>query len=162
MWVPSLDWEDALEEKMATYSSILAWRIPWTEEPGRLQSIVLKRVIHDWNDFACNHTWPGICQCFPRISRITMGVEVVIFSDPLPESLILWIPSCHSSIPAPTLGPMSAWFWPPLFCRAPHSWGYCVSERGRALMMFRGWVVKFNYVTENETISSWMPDTIVL
>ena len=39
MWVPSLDWEDALEEKMATYSSILAWRIPGTEERGRLQSM---------------------------------------------------------------------------------------------------------------------------
>ena len=37
-WVWSLGWEDALEESMATHSSILAWRIPWTEEPGRLQS----------------------------------------------------------------------------------------------------------------------------
>ena len=34
-WVQSLDWEDALEEGMATHSSILAWRIPWTQEPGR-------------------------------------------------------------------------------------------------------------------------------
>ena len=38
-WVQFLDWEDALEEGMATHSSILVWRIPWTEEPGRLQSI---------------------------------------------------------------------------------------------------------------------------
>ena len=38
MWVQSLDWEDPLEEGMATFSSILAWRIPWTEEPGGLQS----------------------------------------------------------------------------------------------------------------------------
>ena len=38
-WVPSLDQEDPLEEGMATHSSILAWRIPWTEEPGRLQCI---------------------------------------------------------------------------------------------------------------------------
>ena len=37
--VPSLSWEDPLEEGMATHSSILAWRIPWTEEPGRLQSM---------------------------------------------------------------------------------------------------------------------------
>ena len=35
-WLPSLDWEDPLEEEMATHFSILAWRIPWTEEPGRL------------------------------------------------------------------------------------------------------------------------------
>ena len=34
--VPSLDWEDPLEKRMATHSSILAWRIPWSEEPGRL------------------------------------------------------------------------------------------------------------------------------
>ena len=37
--VPSLGWEDSLEKEMATHSSILAWRIPWTEEPGGLQSI---------------------------------------------------------------------------------------------------------------------------
>ena len=37
-WVPSLGWEDPLEEGMATHSDILAWRIPWTEEPGRLYS----------------------------------------------------------------------------------------------------------------------------
>ena len=45
--VPSLGWEDPLEKKKATHSSILAWRIPWTEEPGRLQSMGLQRVGHD-------------------------------------------------------------------------------------------------------------------
>ena len=39
MWVPSLGWEDPLEERTATHSSILAQRIPWTEEPGGLQSM---------------------------------------------------------------------------------------------------------------------------
>ena len=43
-WVRSLGWEDPLEEGMATHSSILAWRIPWTEEPGGLQSVGLQRV----------------------------------------------------------------------------------------------------------------------
>ena len=38
-WVRPLGWEDSLEEGMATHSSILAWRIPWTEEPGGLQSM---------------------------------------------------------------------------------------------------------------------------
>ena len=47
MWVQSLSQEDSLEEEMATHSSILAWRIPWTEEPGGLQSVGLKRVGHD-------------------------------------------------------------------------------------------------------------------
>ena len=46
-WVQSLGWEDPLEEGMAAQSSILAWRIPWTEEPGGLQSIKLQRAGHD-------------------------------------------------------------------------------------------------------------------
>ena len=46
-WVRSLGREDPLEKKMATHSSILAWRIPWTEEPGRLQSMGSHRVGHD-------------------------------------------------------------------------------------------------------------------
>ena len=45
--VPSLGWEDPLEKEMATHSNTLAWKIPWTEESGRLQSIELQRVGHD-------------------------------------------------------------------------------------------------------------------
>ena len=47
MRVPSLGQEDPLEKEMATHSSILAWRIPWTEEPGGLQSMESKKVGHD-------------------------------------------------------------------------------------------------------------------
>ena len=46
-WVRSLGWEDPLEKEMVTHSSILAWRIPWTEEPGRLQSTGSQRVGHN-------------------------------------------------------------------------------------------------------------------
>ena len=46
-WVPCLDQEDPLEMGMATHTSVLAWRIPWTEEPGRLQSMESQRVGHD-------------------------------------------------------------------------------------------------------------------
>ena len=46
--VRSLGWEDPLEKEMATHSSILAWRIPWMEEPGRLQSMGSQRVGHYW------------------------------------------------------------------------------------------------------------------
>ena len=53
--VQSLGWEDPLEEGTATHSSILAWRIPGTEKPGRLLFIGYQRVGHDWNDFA--KTW---------------------------------------------------------------------------------------------------------
>ena len=51
MWetqVWSLGWEDLLEKEMATHSSILAWKIPWTKEPGGLQSTRSQRVWHDW------------------------------------------------------------------------------------------------------------------
>ena len=44
MWVQSLGWEDRLEEGMATHSSVLAWRIPWTEGPGGLQSVGSQRL----------------------------------------------------------------------------------------------------------------------
>ena len=44
-WVRFLDWEDPLEKEMATHSSILAWRIPWTEEPSRLQSMGLQELV---------------------------------------------------------------------------------------------------------------------
>ena len=46
-WVRSLGWEKPLEEGMTTHSSILAWRIPWTEEPGDLQLMRSQRVRHD-------------------------------------------------------------------------------------------------------------------
>ena len=51
--VQSLGWEDPLEKEMATHSSILAWRILWIEEPGRLQSTGLQRVGHDWATSLC-------------------------------------------------------------------------------------------------------------
>ena len=47
MWVGSLGQEDPLEKEMATHSIILAWEIPWTEEPGRLQPMGSQRVEHD-------------------------------------------------------------------------------------------------------------------
>ena len=46
-WVQSLGWEDPLQKGTATHSSILAWRVPWTEEPGGLQSMGSQRVGHD-------------------------------------------------------------------------------------------------------------------
>ena len=46
-WVQSLGWEDLLEKEMATHSSVLAWKIPWTEEPGRLQFMGSQTVGHD-------------------------------------------------------------------------------------------------------------------
>ena len=51
-WVRALGWEDPLEKEMAIHSSTIAWKIPWTEEPGRLQSMGLQTVGHEYsNDF---------------------------------------------------------------------------------------------------------------
>ena len=54
---PSPGSEDPLEEGMETHSSILAWRIQWTEGPGGLQSTGSQRIRHDWSDLACTHAW---------------------------------------------------------------------------------------------------------
>ena len=54
-WVQSLGWEDPLEKGMATHSSTLVWRTPWTEEPGRIQSTGSQRVRHDWSGWAHLH-----------------------------------------------------------------------------------------------------------
>ena len=50
--VQSLGWKDPMEEGMATHSSVLAWRIPWTEEPGRLLSLGSQKVRHNWSNLA--------------------------------------------------------------------------------------------------------------
>ena len=52
MWLQPLGREEPLEEKMATHSSILAWRIQQTEEPGGLESVGLQSMGHDWRDLA--------------------------------------------------------------------------------------------------------------
>ena len=69
MHVWSLGWEDALEKEMATHSSILAWKIPWTEEPGGLWSTESHRVGHDWSDLTQHN--PGDAQPPPRVARRT-------------------------------------------------------------------------------------------
>ena len=62
-----LGWEDPLEKGMVTHSSVLARRIPWTEEPGRLQSIGSQRVGHDSSDLTGSHaqTSTSLCTSFP-------------------------------------------------------------------------------------------------
>ena len=73
--VRSLGWENPLKKEMATHSSTLAWKFPWMEEPGRLQSMGLQRVGHDWatslhlilNQQAKWHTQKGPWQFVQRI-----------------------------------------------------------------------------------------------
>ena len=75
-------WELPLEEGMATHSSILAWRIPWTEEPGGLQSMGSQRVGHNCSDLARMHTyltlyWEGINNTKQYVNNLSNSQEML-------------------------------------------------------------------------------------
>ena len=94
-WVRSLDQEDPLEKEMATHSSILAWKIPWTEEPGRLQSMGSHRVGHDWATLlSFTFTFPYSKETKPVNSK---GNQPWIFTGRTDaEAPILWPPDVKS------------------------------------------------------------------
>ena len=77
MWVQSLGPEDPLKEEMATHSSILAWSIPWTEEPVGLQSMELQRIRHDWNDVAWMYCL-FLCVWLSSLSTKSLGFIHVV------------------------------------------------------------------------------------
>ena len=72
MRVQSLGQEDPMEKRMATHSSILAWKIPWTEEPGRLQSMGLQRVRHD----LVTNTFTALMSCISGNKKLPLGKKV--------------------------------------------------------------------------------------
>ena len=71
-WVPSLGQKDPLEQKMANYSSILAWKIPWTKEPDGLQSMGLQRVGHD----LVTNTVTALMSCISGTKKLPLGKNV--------------------------------------------------------------------------------------
>ena len=80
----SLGWEDPLEKGMATHSSLPAWRIQWTEEPGGLQSMGFQRIIQDWttNTHTHTHTHTHIIKLLPHsLSQMVMCVRVEKVKD---------------------------------------------------------------------------------
>ena len=82
MWIWSLSrvWEDPLEEDMATHSNICAWRIPWIEKPGRLQSIVSQRVGHDdWSDLAAVAVMFSIVAVPIYVPVLTLAAHIPIY-----------------------------------------------------------------------------------
>ena len=81
MWVQSLGREDALEKEMATHSSILVWRIPWTQGLGRLQSTELQRVKHDWVSERTAYNYE-----VPPSSRYRDGKTEACRQDDLPKT----------------------------------------------------------------------------
>ena len=66
-WVRSLSQEDPLEEDTATHSSILAWKTPWTEEPGGLQFMGSQKVEYDWSDLACTAHLANSAETLPQL-----------------------------------------------------------------------------------------------
>ena len=72
-WIRSLGLEDHLEKEMATHSSILVWRIPWTEEPGGLQSMGPQGIRHNWSDLAHTHT-PKCAEEPESLKQISPGL----------------------------------------------------------------------------------------
>ena len=99
-WVWSLGQEDPLEKEMATHSSTLAWKIPWTEEPGRLQSMGFQKVGHDWVSslFLFASMW-NECKCavvwtFFGIALLWDWNENWPFPDLWPLLSFLNLPAC--------------------------------------------------------------------
>ena len=114
--VQSLGWEDPLEKEMATHSSTLAWKIPWMEETGRLQSMGLRRVRHDWvnslslsvqfsRSVVSNSLWPQGMQharlpCpSPTTRAITNSFQSRWWCYPTISSSVLPFSSCPQSFP---------------------------------------------------------------
>ena len=86
-WVRSLGWEDPLGEGMATHCSVLAWRIPWTEEPGGLQSMESQRVRYTW---ATEHAMPWLSLVYVPVapaSDLGESPLVIDFHDHLSSFL---------------------------------------------------------------------------
>ena len=78
MEVQPLSWEDPLEEGVAAHSRIPAWRIPWTEEPGGLQSMGAPRVGHDRSDLARTHTHTHVHLCLPHRPGASWGPQAYL------------------------------------------------------------------------------------
>ena len=95
--VLSLGGKDPLEDGMATHSRILAWWIPWTEEPGGLQSMGSQRIGHDWSTWACSMQCPGLCllgRVLPIFQKFSLSLTIfrkpwsswLSLNPPLPSS----------------------------------------------------------------------------
>ena len=95
MWktqVQYLDWEDLLEKEMATHSSTLSWKIPWMEEPGRLQSMGSQRVRHDWATSLSKITADGDCSHEIK-RRLLLGRKVMTNLDGILKSRDITLPT---------------------------------------------------------------------
>ena len=142
-WVQSLGQEDLLQEEMATHSSILAWKILWTAEPGRLQSMGLQQVGHDWvANTKCLHTVNFLGgNTVP--SEWTVWFLNVLSSFQVPQCLYCSVPArptclCSTSWWMDRIR-SACWWW--LFLRRKCIPGAsCPEKRGLALQI-QVWVI---------------------
>ena len=135
--VRSLRWEDPLEKGMPIHSSILAWRIPWTEEPGRLQSMGLKRVPHDW---AAEHS------CFHSVATGKRLQQRLSSPPEKPKIFAIW--SFTESLPVPGLiqqwfiispSSMAGWAQLSRFSPSTLSWWGCIHLRTWLMLEHPRW-----------------------
>ena len=149
----SLGREDPLEEDMAAHSSILAWRTPWTEEPGGLQSIALQRVEHNWSNLACMHTYiVCICQCqspsAPHFPLPTLGIIHFV--------LYVWdsifFPLCQSLL---YLTEYDCWWILNFICQSfhYHKW-FFLSSRAKKSRRMLAWLWSYSY--PGSTVTSYI------
>ena len=124
-WVWSLGWEDALEEGMATHTSILAWRIPWTEEPGGLQYVGSQTVGHDWetkHNAVPKVSYSILFQCLSLEETALLLANFflknsIYSSPPLPENLSFDPPQPTQAV---LVSVKSSWVHnPPIFYYIP-------------------------------------------
>ena len=129
----SLGWEGPLEKEMATHSSILAWEVPWIEEPGGLQSMGLQRVGHDWEGTQCIQ----LCVCVMLSKKYSHNLKV--------GSYFIWW-EC-----------LGLWAWE----TASQLWENCYKEAGGETKFAtnRGavWTSKIKYQVKEYWIEVWEP-----
>ena len=120
MQVQSLGWEDPLEDEMATHSSILAWKIPWMEEPRRLQSMGSQRVRYDW---ATKHSTAHAQNKKPNIiMRIILGFVMKKIQNLLHAHSGRNVCVCPTSLLWNQSWILNLWLTPPFFSCRGH-WG---------------------------------------
>ena len=106
-----LDWEDPLEEGIATHSSILAWRIPWTEEPGGLRSILSQRVGHDWSDLIHTHRYLHTFHRLILIIWFHFLYSSILSVQLLPNRSHIFLVSVVPSVEFGTQQALNIWLW---------------------------------------------------
>ena len=114
-WVPSLGWEDPLEEEMATHSNILAWKIPWTEKPGGLQPKGSQRVEHNWVTKHAHREKVGLLIIRHGSPRFLKSKSSSVTQTHC-EQVSTWIVLPH---PIETWGTESRWNWHKPEAQAP-------------------------------------------